>query len=129
MVALWLAGQSLAPGQRRTDSFRRWVETHEDALFLPAASIVEIKAAIKSIPTSRAIRADALDKRLDGLVATFSDVIHPVDVNVATRTGEIMRSCRLTAPPRRAALHATGRRRVPADSSGCNSWLHYLLAQ
>jgi hypothetical protein len=35
MVALWLAGQSLAPGQRRTDSFRRWVETHEDALFLP----------------------------------------------------------------------------------------------
>jgi hypothetical protein len=50
MVALWPAGQSLAPGQRRTDSFRRWVETHEDALFLPAASIVEIKAAIKSIP-------------------------------------------------------------------------------
>ena len=87
---------SLAPGQRRTDSFRRWVETHEDALFLPAASIVEIKAAIKSIPASRAIRADALDKRLDGLVATFSDVIHPVDVKVATRTGEIMerrRSC------------------------------------
>ena len=37
----WLASQSLAPGQRRTDSFRRWVETHEDALFLPAASIVE----------------------------------------------------------------------------------------
>ena len=41
MGALWLASQSLAPGQRRTDSFRRWVETHEDALFLPAASIVE----------------------------------------------------------------------------------------
>jgi hypothetical protein len=33
-------------------------------------------------------------KRLDGLVATFSDVIHPVDVKVATRTGEIMRSWR-----------------------------------
>ena len=27
-----------------------------------------------------AIRADALDEWLDGLVATFSDVIHPVDV-------------------------------------------------
>ena len=72
MVALWLAVQSLAPGQRRTDSFRRWVETHEDALFLPAASVVEIKAAIKSIPDSRAIRADALDKRLAVIWSTPS---------------------------------------------------------
>ena len=51
--------KSLAPGQRRTDSFRHWIETHEDPLFLSAASIVEIKAAIRRIPASQAIRADA----------------------------------------------------------------------
>ena len=61
-VTSWLIDaalfKSLAPGQRRTDSFRPWIETHEDPLFLSAASIVEIKAAIR-IPASQAIRADA----------------------------------------------------------------------
>src|SRR5271157_2949163 len=38
--------------------------------------------------------APALDKWLDGLVATFSNVIHPVDVKVAMRAGELMRSWR-----------------------------------
>ena len=45
------------------------------------------------------MRADALDKWLDGLVATFSDLIHPVDVKVATRAGELMRSWRGGLPP------------------------------
>ena len=98
MVALWLASQSLAPGQRQTDSFRRWVETHEDALFLPAASIVEVKAAIKSIPASQAIRADALDKWLDNFVTNFKDVMHPVDVKVAMRAGSCALGAELFSP-------------------------------
>ena len=83
-IALPVHGRTLAgrpkpgPGANGERTvFGRWVETHEDALFLPAASIVEIKAAIKSIPASRAIRADALDKRLDGLVATLATLSIP----------------------------------------------------
>src|SRR5208282_1267004 len=38
--------------------------------------------------------APTLDKWLDGLVATFGHVIQPVDVTVAMRAGELMRSWR-----------------------------------
>ena len=38
-----------------------------------------------------------------GLVTTFSDVIHPVDVKVAVRPGELMRSWRGGLP-----LHVNG---------------------
>jgi len=74
MVALWLASQSLAPGQRRTDSFRRWVETHEDTLFLPAS---KSRLQLKAFPLARhyAPTRWIIYKWLDGLVATFSDVI------------------------------------------------------
>ena len=41
-----------------------------------------------------ALPAPTLDKWLDGLVATFGHVIHPVDVKVAMRAGELMRSWR-----------------------------------
>ncbi len=98
--------KSLAPGQRRTDSFRHWIEAHiepheENPIFLSAASIVELKAAIEKIPPSQAIRAEALSKWLEGLVTNFSDRIHPVDVKVATRAGEIMRSWRAGLLPHR----------------------------
>ena len=97
-MASWLIDtavfKSLAPGERRTDSLRHWIETHEDAVFLSAASIVELKAAIAKIPPSQAMRAEALTKWLDGLVTNFSDRIHPVDVKVAARAGELMRDLR-----------------------------------
>ena len=100
--------KSLAPGERRTDSLRHWIETHietdaEDPIFLSAASIVELKAAIEKIPPSQAIRAEALTKWLDGLVTNFSDRIHPVDVKVAARAGELMRN--LQAGPDRHRFH------------------------
>jgi len=52
----------------------------EDALFLPAASIVEIKAAIKSIPASRAIRAT---RWISGSTVSSRPSGNPVDVKVA----------------------------------------------
>ena len=83
--------RSLAPGQQRADSFRNWIETHEDPVFLSAASIVRIKVAIERIPASQAIRADTLTKWLDGLVTNFRDRIHPIDGEVNARASEIMR--------------------------------------
>ena len=65
--------ESLAPGGPQTDSFRQWLETHEDPVFLSAASIRKIEAAIKRIPASQGERVDALTKWLDGLVTNFSD--------------------------------------------------------
>jgi toxin FitB len=75
---------------RRT-SLRNWIETHEDPLFLSAASLVEFEAAIERIRARHTKRADALHNWLDGLVTTFSDRIQPVDVNVAVRPGRLLR--------------------------------------
>ena len=87
--------KSLAPGKLPANSLRHWIETHEDAVFLSAASIVELEAAIARTPASQAIRAEALTKWLDGLVTNFSDRIHPVDVKVAARAGDLMRHLRV----------------------------------
>ena len=81
--------ESLAPGGPQTDSFRQWLETHEDPVFLSAASIRKIEAAIKRIPASQGERVDALTKWLDGLVTNFSDRIDPLDGKVAARATEI----------------------------------------
>ena len=82
--------ESLAPG-RQTDSFRQWIETHEDPFFLSAASIRKIEAAIEKIDASFGERVEALTKWLDALVTNFSDRIHPLDGEVYTRASEIMR--------------------------------------
>ena len=83
--------ESLAPGGPQTDSVRQWLETHEDPLFLSAASIRKIEAAIARIHASQGERVDALTKWLDALVTNFSDRIHPLDGEVYTRASEIMR--------------------------------------
>jgi antitoxin (DNA-binding transcriptional repressor) of toxin-antitoxin stability system len=41
-------------------------------------------------PQASAKRAAALHQWLDGLVTTFSDRIHPIDVNVAIRAGRLL---------------------------------------
>jgi hypothetical protein len=83
---------SLAPGGLETDSFRQWIQTHEDPFFLSAGSIRKIQFAIKKMPASQVERANALTKWLDGLVTNFSDRIHPTDDEVYTRTREIIRN-------------------------------------
>ena len=83
--------ESLAPVGPQTVSVRQWIETHEDPLFLSAASIRKFEAAIERIRASQGERVDALTKWLDALVTSFSDRIHPLDGEVYTRASEIMR--------------------------------------
>ena len=79
--------KSLAPGGPQGDTLRSWIETHEDPLFLSAAFLVELKAVIDKIRGRETKRAEALQAWFDGLVTTFSDRIHPIDIHVAVRAG------------------------------------------
>jgi predicted nucleic acid-binding protein len=85
--------KSLGPSSPQRSSLRSWIEANEAPLFLSAASLVELEAAIDKIPASQAERAGALRKWLSDLVATFGDRIHPVDVQVAHRAGALLRYC------------------------------------
>ena len=101
--------KSLAPGAPKSSCLRNWIETHEDPIFLSTASLVELEAAIRTW-ARQAERANALHKWLDALVATFSDRIHPVDVNVAVRAGRLLPYCQAGFPRHRfhdALLAAT----------------------
>jgi hypothetical protein len=51
------------------------IETHEEPLFLSAASLVELEAVIDRVRGRDTKRAEALQAWLDGLVTTFSDRI------------------------------------------------------
>jgi len=62
-------------------------------MFLSVASLVEIEAAIERIRGRHAKRADALHAWFDGLVTTFGDRIHPVDVKVGVRAGKLLPYC------------------------------------
>jgi hypothetical protein len=85
--------KSLAPGGPKGATLRSWIETHEDPLFLSAAFLVELKAVIDKIRGRETKRAEALQAWFDGLVTTFSDRIHPIDIHVAVR-----RFCREQSP-------------------------------
>jgi len=102
--------KSLAPGGPKTSNLRNWIESHENPVFLSTASLVELEAAIQRTRVRQAERAGALNKWLDGLVTTFSDRIHPVDVNVALRAGRLLPHCQAGFPRHRfhdALLAAT----------------------
>ena len=82
--------KSLAPGGPQGDTLRSWIETHEDPLFLSTAFLVELKAVIDKIRGRETKRAEALQAWFDGLVTTFSDRIHPIDIHVAVRAGSLL---------------------------------------
>jgi hypothetical protein len=84
--------KNLAPGAPKRSSLRNWLETHEDPIFISVASLVELEAAIRT-RAGQPERAHALHKWLDSLVTSFSDRIHPVDVNVAVRAGRLLPRC------------------------------------
>jgi len=91
--------KSLAP--RPSRSFRNWIETHNDPIFLSAASLVELQAAIAKIPSGQAQRAGALRKWLEGLVSDFVDRIHPIDSKIALRAGGLLPYCQAGRPRHR----------------------------
>ena len=94
-LATWLIDtalfKSLAPAPSR--SLRKWIEAHEDPIFLSVASLVEIRGAIAKIPVSRAQRAEALSKWLEDIVSRFGDRIHPIDNEIALLAGELLPQC------------------------------------
>lgn len=89
--------KSLAPGP--SQSFRKWIEAHDDPIFLSAASLVELQAAIARIPSSQTKRAEVLGRWLEGLVSDFADRIHEIDSNIALRAGTLLPYCQ-AGPPR-----------------------------
>ena len=79
ILATWLIDtalfKSLAPG--RSQSLRVWLETHAAPVFLSAASLVEIEAAIAQASSSQTQKGAALCNWLDGLLSGFGDIFHP----------------------------------------------------
>jgi toxin FitB len=82
--------KSLAPGAPKGATLRSWIETREDPLFLSAASLVELEAVIDRVRGRDTKRAEGLQAWLDGLVTTFSDRIHPIDIHVAVRAARLL---------------------------------------
>jgi toxin FitB len=94
-LTTWLIDTALfkSLAQQSSRSFRNWIEVHDDSIFLSAASLVELQAAITKIPSSQAERTEALRKWLEELVADFADRIHPIDSKIALRAGRLLPYC------------------------------------
>ena len=84
---------TLGPALSQKSGLRHWLDTHREPVFLSAASLVEIEAAIRRVPASQLARINALQNWLDGLLSTFSDRIYPVDAAVAVRAGRLLPFC------------------------------------
>jgi len=89
---------TLGPASSQKSGLRHWLEAHREPVFLSAASLVEIEAAIRRVPASQQARVSALRDWLNGLVSTFSDRIHPVDAAVAVRAGRLLPHCHTGLP-------------------------------
>jgi toxin FitB len=86
---------TLGPASPQKSGLRHWLDTHREPVFLSAASLVEIEAAIGRVPASQPARITALRNWLDGLLSTFGDRIHPVDAAVAVRAGRLLPHCHI----------------------------------
>ena len=82
--------KSLGPAGPEKSNARELINTYGGPLFLSEASVLHLRVAIGKIFPKWPHRGD-LDKWLDGIVANFSDRIHPVDAQVVARTGVLMR--------------------------------------
>jgi predicted nucleic acid-binding protein len=82
----------LAPGEGgRKRTFRDWVSSSEEPIFLSMISVVDINASIQKVhDTPREPRRAALDAWLERIVAHYGDRIYPVDAGVAKLAGELM---------------------------------------
>lgn len=82
----------LAPGRAAlvAKPLREWLQTHHQALFLPAVTIAEIAQGIGKLRRTGGVeRADRLDRWLDGLLASYTDRILPLDAQAARLAGQI----------------------------------------
>jgi predicted nucleic acid-binding protein len=82
----------LAPGREAFVAlpFREWLQAHHQALFLPAIAVAEMAQGIGKLRRAGGTeRADRLDRWLDGLLASYTDRILPLDAQAARLAGQI----------------------------------------
>lgn len=82
----------LAPGREAlmANPFREWLQEHHQALFLPAIAVAEMAQGIGKLRRAGGTeRADRLDRWLDGLLASYTDRILPLDAQAARLAGQI----------------------------------------
>jgi predicted nucleic acid-binding protein len=83
---------ALAPGReaQAPAALTSWLQTHHEALFLPAIAIAEMAQGIAKLRRAGGIeRADRLDRWLDGLLAAYGERILPLDAQAARIAGQI----------------------------------------
>ncbi len=67
-----------------------WLQAHHKALFLPAIAVAEMAQGIGKLRRAGGLeRADRLDRWLDGLLASYTDRILPLDAQAARLAGQI----------------------------------------
>jgi predicted nucleic acid-binding protein len=69
-----------------------WCEANDASLFISAASLAHVAQGIDKLPTSQSQGAEALRSWLDRIIDRFGDRIHPVDIAIAMRAGELLTS-------------------------------------
>ena len=82
----------LAPGRAAllATPLNAWLQAHHPALFLPAIAIAEMAQGIGKLRRAGGFeRADRLDRWLDGLLASYTDRILPLDAQAARLAGQI----------------------------------------
>ncbi len=82
----------LAPGREAflVTPLSEWLQANHQALFLPAIAIAEIAQGIGKLRRGGgAERADRLDRWLDGLLASYTERILPLDAQAARLAGQI----------------------------------------
>jgi predicted nucleic acid-binding protein len=86
VLSLLAPGRTVLPATPLSD----WLQAHHQALFLPAIAIAEIAQGIGKLRRAGgAERADRLDRWLDGLLASYTDRILPLDAQAARLAGQL----------------------------------------
>ena len=83
---------ALAPGREAfvPSPFGEWLQAHHSELFLPSVAVAEMAQGIGKLRRAGGtVRADRLDRWLDGLLAVYADRILPLDAQAARLAGHI----------------------------------------
>ena len=88
----WLMDTALCKmlASPRATNLQQWCEVNNASLFLSAATLTEVAAALGKIPGSQSQRRDVLRKWLDNLTSRFADRIHEIDLAISIRAGAIL---------------------------------------
>lgn len=91
-MTTWLIDTPLlnAIASPKAMSVCKWLEDNDASVFLSAASLVELAAAIAKTPQVQAQRRASMQAWLEGLASRYADRIHPFDSQIAMRAGEIL---------------------------------------